>query len=75
MGPIIRNLVDYLKVINPLSEKNLIDYLDESSRAWESCILASSKSSVHNQNSFGFMLYDFKEHLSVIASHRQRNTY
>ena len=65
VAPIIVHLVDYLKVTNPLSEKDLIDYLYESSCAWESCILASSKWPVQDQNYLVSMLGNFKRYLRV----------
>jgi len=68
MGLIIDHLANRLSATNPLSEKALIDYLDESSCAWEPCILASSKWSIPYQNYLVLMLHDFKRYLSVSVS-------
>ena len=70
---ILYHLANRLSATNPLSEKALIDYLDESSRAWESCILASSKRSIQDQCVVLSMLVGFKQYLSVIASYCHRN--
>ena len=75
MGLIIYNFLMRLLATNPLSEKALIEYLDESSCTWESCILASSKWILHDQRYLVSMLDDFKKYLKVIASHCHRNCY
>ena len=75
MGLIIHNLLMRLSGINQLSEKAIIEYLDESSRTWESCILASSKWTLHDQRYLVAMLDDFKKYLSVISSRYHRNCY
>ena len=68
-------LVKHLSETNPLSENALIDYLDESSRGWESCILASSRWSFEYQKDLVSMLETLKKYLSVIASCSHRNCY
>jgi len=73
IGLITRDLVKRLSATNPLSEKTLIDHLDRSSRAWEACILASSKWPVLDQNYLVSTLDAFKKDLSVIASYSHRN--
>ena len=73
MGLIIYNLVERLLATNPLSQNVLIDYLDESSRAWEPGILASAKWSLDDQNWLLLMLHNFKNYLSVIAFYCHRN--
>jgi len=75
MGPIVYYLVKHLSATNPLSQNDLIDYLDESSRGWVSCILASTKWPSQDQHYLVSMLDDFKNYLSVIASYFHRNCY
>ena len=75
MGPTIYNLAKHLSAANPLSEKDLIEYLDGSSRSWESCILASSKWFFQDQHYLVSMLDDLKKYLSVIVSHCHRDSY
>jgi len=69
VGRIIDGLVDSLKATNPLSEKDLIDYLDESSHACESYILASSGWSEQDRNFSVSMLNDLKICLQVITAY------
>ena len=73
--PIIFNLVWRLQGTNPLSQNALIEYLDESSRAWQPFILASSKWSGKDQARLISMLYDFQECVRVIASYSHHNFY
>jgi len=73
VGLVMYDLTNHLSSANPLREKALIDYLDESSRAWEPCILASSKWNVRDQHYLVGMLGDFKKYLRVISSYRHRN--
>ena len=70
---IICNLLNRLLATNLLSEQALIEYLDESSRAWESCILASSNWHIKDQNDLLSMLDLLKQYLSVIALYSRRS--
>ena len=67
VGWIIYHLDSHLSETNPPNENALIEYLDESSRTWEPCILASSKWSLQNQEYLVRMLNNFKTNLSVIC--------
>ena len=70
MGLIIYNLLDRLSATIPLSEKLEKALIDP--RAWESCILASGKWSVQDQNDLVSMLDDFKKYLSVCSARENR---
>ena len=71
----IYNLFWRVRLGTLLSQNALIEYLDESSLAWESCILASSEWSNEDQNYLVSMLDHFRKYLSVFASYFHCNCY
>ena len=75
VGLMIYNLFWRVRLGTQLSQNTLIEYLDKSSLGWESCILASSKWSIEDQNYLVSVLEHFKIHLSVCASYSHHSCY